>query len=133
MRPKELLLASLLYIIGATGTYFIAVRFSDDPARISQVVGTFFGGLRVAWLYQWRYDEIASAKVRLPLGVTLALTCVAQGLIFQRFFQWMEFPDIGILTGTIAALVFPFILWNHSLEPFLQKCHCLQKAMTLPK
>ena len=112
MKAKELLIAGLVYVVAVTVTYFIAVRFTDDAATPSQIAGTIIGVLVAIWLYQSRNQRLAPLKVKLSVGVALAIASVLQSLIFQRVFHWMTYPDIGIFFGAVGALIFPLTLWN---------------------
>lgn len=112
LKPKELIIVGLFYLVGVALTYFAAVHLVDDAAGGAQVVGTITGTFIAIWLYQSRNPQLAPAKVKLAVGGTLAILCILQGLVFQQLFHWMIYPDIGIGVPAIFTTVIPFAFWN---------------------
>ena len=112
MKSKELLAASLTYLIGVTAVYFIAVHYIEDAVSISRVVGTVLAVLIATWFYQSRNEKLAPPKVKLAVGATLAMLCVLQGVAFQQVLKWETHPNMRILFGALGAILFPFVIWN---------------------
>ena len=110
MKLKELLWAGLVYAGCVTLAYFLFRSHTDDAAGAAQAGGTGAAVFVAASQYQLRNEAPAPAKVKLTVGAALAAVCLVLGLLFQRQFAWMVYPDIGIGFGMLGAFVFPFLL-----------------------
>lgn len=120
IKPKELLITGLAYLIGVTLGYFIIIRFDQDSAfDLSHAVGSILATSIATWLYQSRNDELAPFDVKASVGATLAVLSIMQGLLFQRLFQWIPL-DISLILSSVGAFIFPFLLWNGTGKALIQ-------------
>jgi hypothetical protein len=120
MKPKELLIVSVVYLTVASVAFLIGLKAdSDDAAGLPQFTATFCSVFVAIWLYQSRNSEVAPAKVKLTVSFTLTVVAIVHGLLFQRLFKWMVYPDVSLFFATAGSFVIPFIFWNNFAKGFI--------------
>ena len=117
------MMVGFVYLISVTVAYFIILRFDKENAvGLSQLMGNILAVCAAVWFYQSKNDKLAPFGVKGTVGLTLAILCVIQGLIFQQMFRWMTYPDISIFFGALGGFIFPFLLWNTFGKSVIEIC-----------
>jgi hypothetical protein len=103
-------------------TYAIIAALHVGDVNLSLVIGSILGALIGALLYHRRESATAPFSVKASVGLTMAILCVIQSLLFQALWGWQKFPEVSIPIGAVGSFVFPFVLYG-----------TIQKAMVKEK
>lgn len=121
MKPSELFIVGLAYVVGVTVAYAVIGAFDGDmnlALGMGAILGTQIGAL----LYHRREPAAAPFSVKASVGLLMAVLCVLQSLLFQALWGWLEYPELSIPIGAVGTFVFPFVLYG-----------TMQKAMVKPQ
>ena len=119
MKPSELFIVGLAYVIGVTLAYAIIAAFDGDM-NIALGMGAILGTQIGAWLYHRRESAAAPSSVKASVGLLMAALCVLQSLLFQALWGWLKYPEISIPIGALGAFVFPFVLYGTMQKAFVK-------------
>ena len=111
MKPSELFIVGLSYVIGVTLAYAIIVAFDGDM-NLALGMGAILGTQIGAWLYHRRESATAPFSVKASVGLLMAILCVIQSLLFQVLWGWLKYPELSIPIGAVGTFVFPFVLYG---------------------
>ena len=103
-------------------TYAIIATLHVGDVNLSLVIGSILGALIGALLYHRRESATAPFAVKASVGLSMAILCVIQSLLFQALWGWQKFPEVSIPIGAVGSFVFPFVLYG-----------TIQKAMVKEK
>ncbi len=111
MKPSELFIVGIVYIIGVTLAYVILTALGGDM-NLALGMGAILGTQIGAWLYHRRVSATAPFSVKASAGLLMAILCVLQSLLFQAMWRWLRYPEVSIPIGAVGTFVFPFVLYG---------------------
>lgn len=111
MKPSELFIVGVVYIIGVTLAYIILAALDGDM-NLALGMGAILGTQIGAWLYHRRVSATAPFSVKASVGLLMAILCVLQSLLFQAMWGWLSYPEVSIPIGAVGTFVFPFVLYG---------------------
>jgi hypothetical protein len=112
MKPSELFIVGLAYIIGVTLTYAILAALRVDDMNLALAMGAILGTQIGALLYHRRESAAAPFRVKASVGLLMATLCVIQSLLFQAVWGWLKYPEVSIPIGAVGTFVGPFVLYG---------------------
>jgi hypothetical protein len=112
MKPSELFIVGLVYIVGVTLSYAILDALGTDDMNLALALGAILGTQSGAWLYHRREPAAAPFSVKASVGMLMAILCVMLSLLFQSLWGWLKYPEVSIPIGAAGTFVGPFVLYG---------------------
>ena len=119
MKPGELLIVGLAYVIGVSLAYAIIASFDGDM-NIALGIGALLGAEIGAWLYHRRESAAAPFVVKASVGGLMAILCVLQSILFQALWEWLKYPEVSIPIAAVGTFGFPFALFGTMQKAMLK-------------
>jgi hypothetical protein len=103
------------FLAGAALTLAVVLFFEFRWTELAFVVGAILGTQVGAMVHHRQKGDNTSA-VKIALGIALAATAVAFGLVVHFAFGVFVHPEVSIPMAGIGSFVFPFVLFNTMWE-----------------
>ena len=127
MKPSELFIVGLVYVVGVTLAYPVLTAFGADDMNLALALGAIVGAQTGAWLYHRREPAAAPFSVKASVGMVTAALCVTLSLLFQTLWGWLQAPEVSIPIGAVGTFVGPFVLFG-TMQKALGKAKAGRRA-----
>jgi hypothetical protein len=112
VKPSELFIVGLVYIVVVTLAYAILAALGVGDMNLALAMGAILGTQIGAWLYHRREPAAAPFSVKATVGLLMAVLCVAQSLLFQTLWGWLKYPEVSVPIGAVGTFAVPFVLYG---------------------
>ena len=114
MKATVWIAAAFSYAIGGAATFAVIRWLGKGSPDLAFVVGAVLG-TEVAAIVHWRTGGAGAGGtgwLKAAVGLALALSAGASGLLLHMAFRAFEHPDVSIPIGAAGAFLFPFVLFD---------------------
>ncbi len=112
MKPIVLVVGAVAYVIGGAITFAVVRWIGKGSPELTFVVGAILGTELGAVVHHRQKNATNSIAVKSALGVTLAVTAAAMGVVLHSVFAPFSYADLSIGTSALGSFVFPFVLFD---------------------
>ena len=127
MKPSELFIVGLAYLIGVTLAYAALTALGAEDMNLALVMGAVLGSQSGGWLYHRREPAAAPFSAKASVGVLTAVLCVTLSLLFQSLCGWLRHPEVSIPIGAVGTFAGPFVLFG-TMQKALAKAKAAKQA-----
>jgi MFS family permease len=115
VKPLTLAAGIVSFLAGAALTLVVIRALEIGRPELAFVVGAILG-TGIGAVAHHRQKGNNTGAVKTALGIALAATAVAFGLLVHFAFGVFAYPEVSIPIAGIGSFVFPFVLFNTMWE-----------------